>query len=176
MAMEVGYIRTNGRSLPLQRQFALAFDRQTGARPNPLLGAPGGYYVDSTQTLVYNGLQSSLRKRFSNNYSFDVNYTLGKGVATQGGDLAAYYLAASETRRTSGTRSSTADRRQRYPSPRQRVVHLRSARPAGRSRAPQRRSRRLADLRNSLDGVRQRFDDLPAVGHHGEPAGCGAGS
>ena len=32
MAFEVGYISTNGRSLPLQRQFALAFDRQTGAR------------------------------------------------------------------------------------------------------------------------------------------------
>jgi outer membrane receptor protein involved in Fe transport len=94
MAAEVGYIRTDGRSLPLQRQFALAFDRQTGARPNPLLGAPGGYYVDSNQTLIYNALQSSLRKRFSNNYSFDVNYTLGKGVATQGGDLAAYYLAS----------------------------------------------------------------------------------
>jgi hypothetical protein len=94
MAFEVGYISTNGRSLPLQRQFALAFDRQSGARPNPLLGAPGGYYVDSDQTLVYNGLQSSLRKRFSNNYSFEVNYTLGKGVATQGGDLAAYYLAS----------------------------------------------------------------------------------
>jgi outer membrane receptor protein involved in Fe transport len=94
MAVEMGYIRTNGRSLPLQRQFALAFDRQTGARPNPQLGAPGGYYVDSNQTLTYNGLQTSLRKRFANNYSFDVNYTLGKGVATQGGDLAAYYLAS----------------------------------------------------------------------------------
>jgi outer membrane receptor protein involved in Fe transport len=94
LAAEVGYIRTDGRSLPLQRQFALAFDRQTGARPNPLLGAPGGYYVDSSQTLIYNGLQTSLRKRFAQNYSFDVNYTLGKGVATQGGDLAAYYLAS----------------------------------------------------------------------------------
>jgi len=94
MALEVGYIRTDGRSMPLQRQFTLAFDRQTGARPNPLLGAPGGYYVDSNQTLIYNGLQTSVRKRFSGNYSFDVNYTLGKGVATQGGDLAAYYLAS----------------------------------------------------------------------------------
>jgi Carboxypeptidase regulatory-like domain/TonB dependent receptor-like, beta-barrel/TonB-dependent Receptor Plug Domain len=94
MAVEVGYVRTNGRSLPLQRQFTLAFDRQTGARPNPSLGAPGGYYVDSNQTLIYDGLQTSLRKRFSNRYSFDVNYTLGKGIATQGGDLAAYYLAS----------------------------------------------------------------------------------
>jgi Carboxypeptidase regulatory-like domain/TonB-dependent Receptor Plug Domain/TonB dependent receptor-like, beta-barrel len=94
MAAEIGYIRTDGRSLPLQRQFTLAIDRQTGARPNPSLGAPGGYYVDSNQTLIYDGLQTSLRKRFSNRYSFDVNYTLGKGIATQGGDLAAYYLAS----------------------------------------------------------------------------------
>jgi hypothetical protein len=33
-------------------------------------------------------------KRFSSRYSFDVNYTLGKSEATQGGDLAAYYQAA----------------------------------------------------------------------------------
>ena len=93
MALEVGYIRTDGRSFPLQRQFTQAVDRETGLRPNPALGAPGGYYVDSSQTMEYNGLQTSVRKRFSNRYSWDVNYTLGKGEATQGGDLAAYYLA-----------------------------------------------------------------------------------
>jgi hypothetical protein len=43
--------------------------------------------------MVYNGMQISLRKRFSSTYSFDVNYTLGKGVATQGGDLASYITA-----------------------------------------------------------------------------------
>ena len=75
--------------------------------PNPQLGAPGGYYVDSSQTMVYNGLQTSVRKRFSNHYSFDANYTFGKGTATQGGDLAAYSLATSTTRRISGTPSST---------------------------------------------------------------------
>lgn len=93
MAMEIGYIRTDGRSFPLQRQFTQAFDRETGLRPNPALGAPGGYYVDSSQTMEYNGLQTSLRKRFANRHSWELNYTLGKGVATQGGDLAAYYLA-----------------------------------------------------------------------------------
>ena len=93
MALEVGYNRVDGRSFPLQRQFTQAFDRVTGLRPNPSLGAPGGYYVDSSQTMEYNGLQTSVRKRFSDRYSWEVNYTLGKGVATQGGDLAAYYLA-----------------------------------------------------------------------------------
>ena len=96
MAAEVGYIRTDGKDFPLQRQFTQAFDRETGVRPNPALGAPGGYYVDSSQTMVYNGLQTSLRKRFSNRYSWDVNYTFAKSEATQGGDLSAYYIAAFE--------------------------------------------------------------------------------
>ena len=94
MAAEVGYIRTDGNDFPLQRQFTQAFDRETGVRPNPALGAPGGYYVDSSQTMVYNGLQTSLRKRFSNRYSWDVNYTLGKSESTQGGDLSAYYITS----------------------------------------------------------------------------------
>ena len=94
MAAEVSYLRTDGNDFPLQRQFTQAFDRQTGARPNPTIGAAGGYYVDSSQTMVYNGLQSSLRKRFSNRYSWEVNYTLGKSVGTQGGDLSAYYIAS----------------------------------------------------------------------------------
>jgi hypothetical protein len=96
LAAEVGYIRTDGNDFPLQRQFTQAFDRQTGLRPNPALGSPGGYYVDSSQTMVYNGLQTSLRKRFSDRYSWEVNYTLGKAVATQGGDLSAYYIASFE--------------------------------------------------------------------------------
>lgn len=93
MAAEVGYIRTDGDNFPLQRQFTQAFDRQTGLRPNPALGSPGGYYVDSSQTMVYNGLQTSVRKRFSNRYSWEVNYALGKGESTQGGDLAVYYIS-----------------------------------------------------------------------------------
>ncbi len=93
MSLEVGYIRTDGRDFPLQLQFAKAIDRVTGARPNPSLGAPGGYYVTDDQTMVYNGMQISMRKRFSSTYSFDVNYTFGKGVATQGGDLASYITA-----------------------------------------------------------------------------------
>ncbi len=96
MAAEVGYVRTDGNDFPLQRQFTQAFDRVTGVRPNPALGAPGGYYVDSSQTMVYNGLQTSLRKRFSNRHSWDLNYTYGKSESTQGGDLSAYYIAAFE--------------------------------------------------------------------------------
>jgi hypothetical protein len=95
LAAEVGYLRTDGRDFPLQRQFTQAFDRETGDRPNPALGAPGGYYVDSSQTMLYNGLQTTIRKRFKNSYSWEVNYTLGESEATQGGDLSAYYIASS---------------------------------------------------------------------------------
>jgi Carboxypeptidase regulatory-like domain/TonB-dependent Receptor Plug Domain/TonB dependent receptor len=94
MAAEVGYIRTDGNDFPLQRQFTQAFDRQTGARPTSAIGSPGGYYVDSSQAMVYNGLQTSLRRRFSDRYSWDVNYTLGKSESTQGGDLSVYYITS----------------------------------------------------------------------------------
>lgn len=88
---EVGYVRVDGRKFIQQRLFSLAIDRETGARPNPSLGAPGGYYVDNGQTSEYNALQTSVRKRFGNHFSFDVHYTLSKGTATQGGDVGAYY-------------------------------------------------------------------------------------
>lgn len=92
--VEVGYIRTDGRDFPLQRWFSQVFDRQTGARPAGWnLGNPGGYYVDSGQTMKYNGLQTSLRKRFSRGVQFDLHYTLSKGDSTQGGDIQAYYQA-----------------------------------------------------------------------------------
>jgi Carboxypeptidase regulatory-like domain/TonB dependent receptor/TonB-dependent Receptor Plug Domain len=94
MAAEISYIRTDGNDFPLQRQFTQAFDRATGLRPNPAIGAPGGYYVDSSQTMLYNGLQTSLRRRFSDRYSWDVNYTLGKSDSTQGGDLSVYYITS----------------------------------------------------------------------------------
>jgi hypothetical protein len=95
LAAEVGYLRTDGRDFPLQRQFTQAFNRETGVRPNPALGAPGGYYIDSGQTMLYNGLQTTVRKRFKDSYSWEANYTLGKSEATQGGDLSAYYIASS---------------------------------------------------------------------------------
>ncbi len=91
MAAEVSFIRTDGRNFTLHRQFTQAFDRETGVRPNPSLGAPGGYYVTSGQTMLYNGLQTSLQKRFSNRHSWEINYTLGKSESTQGGDISAYY-------------------------------------------------------------------------------------
>jgi hypothetical protein len=40
MMVSGGYVHTSGKHLPIVRNFALAFDRETGARPNPAVN-PG---------------------------------------------------------------------------------------------------------------------------------------
>src|SRR2546422_9313887 len=44
--------------------------------------------------MAYNGHQTSDRKRLCNSIQWEINYTLSKGTATQGGDIQAYYLAS----------------------------------------------------------------------------------
>lgn len=86
MMVSAGYVHTDGKHLPIVRNFALAFDRQTGARPNPAVN-PGGWYVTSSQTLRYNALESSFRYNGVRGFETSVHYTLGKGWAQQGGNL-----------------------------------------------------------------------------------------
>jgi hypothetical protein len=90
--VEANYIRTDGRNFPLHRPFTQAFDRATGVRPNPALGQISGYHVSSEQTMVYNALQTSLRRRFTNNLGFDIHYTLRKGWAEQGAGLSSNFV------------------------------------------------------------------------------------
>jgi hypothetical protein len=89
---EAGYLRTDGRNFPLSRPLAQAFDRQTGARPNPALGTPSGVYLTSEQTMVYNALQSSVRRRFSDDLGLAFHYTYSRGYAEQGGSLASNFV------------------------------------------------------------------------------------
>jgi hypothetical protein len=89
---EAGYLRTDGRNFPLSRPLVTAFDRQTGARPNPALGAPSGVYITSEQTMVYNALQSSIRRRFSDDLGLAFHYTYSRGFAEQGGSLASNFV------------------------------------------------------------------------------------
>jgi hypothetical protein len=89
---EVDYVRTDGRDFPLHRPLTNAFDRQTGVRPNPALGTLSGYYLASEQTMVYNALQTSIRRRYSQNLAFDLHYTLRKGWADQGGGLSSPFV------------------------------------------------------------------------------------
>jgi hypothetical protein len=89
---EAGYLRTDGRNFPLSRPLSSAFDRQTGARPNPALGTPSGVYITSEQTMVYNALQTSVRRRFSNDFGLAFHYTYSRGYAEQGGSLASNFV------------------------------------------------------------------------------------
>ena len=90
--VEAGYVRTDGRNFPLSRPLANAFDRQTGARPNPALGTPSGVYLTSEQTMVYNALQASVRRRFADDLGLGVHYTYSRGYAEQGGSLASNFV------------------------------------------------------------------------------------
>ena len=111
LMVETDFVRTDGRSFPLQRWLSQVIDRQTGAKPQGWnIGSPGGYYVDSNQTMEYNALQTSVRQRLSHDLQFDVHYTVSNGSATQGGDLQAYYLAGSTINYTQDFFNPEADR------------------------------------------------------------------
>jgi len=87
---EIGYVGTRGVKWPMHRRFNLP-DRLTGQRPNPLVIPGGPYFVDMGESAMNHSLQTSLRKRFSNNFSGDLHYTWGKTFAYQGGDVGVYY-------------------------------------------------------------------------------------
>jgi len=84
--VSAGYVHTDGKHLPIVRNFANAFDRATGARPNPAVN-PGGWYITSTQTLKYNAFEGNFRVNRFRGLETSVHYTLSKGWAQQGGNL-----------------------------------------------------------------------------------------
>ncbi len=87
---EIGYVGTRGVKWPMHRRFNLP-DRLTGIRPNPSIIPGGPYFVDMGESVMNHSLQTSLRKRFSHNFSGDLHYTWGKTFAYQGGDVGVYY-------------------------------------------------------------------------------------
>jgi len=88
LVFETGLVGTSGVKLPLSRFFNKV-DRDTGLRPNPNLGQPK--YLDNSSHSTYFGWQNTLKKRFSQNLSFDVNYTYSKVLSTGGGDTGTYF-------------------------------------------------------------------------------------
>jgi hypothetical protein len=88
IVLNTGFVGTRGVKLTLFRS-ANRVDRITGLRPNPNLSQP--VYTDNSQSMSYYAWQSSLKKRFSSNLSFDVNYTWSKGLGTAGGDFGAWF-------------------------------------------------------------------------------------
>jgi hypothetical protein len=89
LMIESNYVGNRGVKFLLHRWFNLP-DRSTGLRPNPNMGE--GYYIDNTQNTSYNSWQTSVRKRFSHNFSGSFHYTWGKALtAGGGGDIGSYY-------------------------------------------------------------------------------------
>jgi hypothetical protein len=91
---EIGYVGIRGVKFPLHRRFNLP-DRITGERPNPNL-IPGGFYGDNSENTTYNALQTSVRKRLSRHFSFDLHYTWGKTLAYGGADVGTEYHSDAE--------------------------------------------------------------------------------
>ena len=88
LVLETAYVGNRGLKFPLNRTYNLP-DRVTGVRLNPSIGQ--GYYLDNSQTSWYHSWQTSLRKRFSHNFTFALGYTWAKQLATDSGDIGAYY-------------------------------------------------------------------------------------
>jgi hypothetical protein len=86
LMFETAFVGNRGIKYRLRRQYN-EVDRLTGVRPNPELGA--GRYFDSSQNTVYASWQSSLRKRYSQNFSGAFHYTWGKALSAGGGDTGA---------------------------------------------------------------------------------------
>ena len=85
-SVSAGYVHTSGKNLPILLNFANAYDRVTGARPNPAI-TPGGWYVTSGQTMVYNAFEGNFNLRRARGLDLAVHYTLSKGWSEQGANL-----------------------------------------------------------------------------------------
>ncbi len=85
-SVSAGYVHTSGKNMPILLNFANAYDRVTGARPNPAI-TPGGWYVTSGQTMVYNAFEGNANLRRFRGLDLAVHYTLSKGWSQQGANL-----------------------------------------------------------------------------------------
>ncbi len=85
-SVSAGYVHTSGKNLPILLNFALAYDRVTGARPNPAIN-PGGWYVTSGQTMNYNAFEGNAKLSRFHGVDLALHYTLAAGWAQQGANL-----------------------------------------------------------------------------------------
>ena len=85
-SVSAGYVHTSGKNLPILLNFANAYDRETGARPNPAV-TPGGWYLTSGQTMQYNAFEGSFRVNRFHGLDLALHYTLSKGWSQQGANL-----------------------------------------------------------------------------------------
>ncbi len=83
MVFETGYMGTKGVKVSMTHNRNLP-DRNTNVRPYP--EALQFSYNDASDMSWYHGWQTSLRKRFSQDFSFDLNYAWSKAMAIALGD------------------------------------------------------------------------------------------
>lgn len=84
MTAEVSYVGNHGLKLLMNRQMNLV-DRVTGLRPRAGFGE--FRHFDTSESTHYHGLQTSIRKRFSQNLLVNVNYTWASNIGFMDGDL-----------------------------------------------------------------------------------------
>jgi outer membrane receptor protein involved in Fe transport len=87
MMFESAFVGTRGVKFLLTRWFN-QINRVTGLRPNQDLPFEG-YYYDMSQQTFYASWQSSVRKQFSKNLSWNLHHTWGKGLSYGGGNAGA---------------------------------------------------------------------------------------
>jgi outer membrane receptor protein involved in Fe transport len=85
-SVSAGYVHTNGENLPILLNFANAYDRVTGARPNPGFN-PGGWYITGGQTMKYNAFEGNARLNRFHGLDLAMHYTLSEGWSQQGANL-----------------------------------------------------------------------------------------
>ena len=84
IVLETSYVGTRGLKLNMVRDLNQV-NRITGVRPNPALGTYRSY--DGSDRSRYESWQTSVRKRLSNNFLFNVHHTWAKQLTFSDGDL-----------------------------------------------------------------------------------------
>ncbi len=84
LAFQTGYVGNKGLKITATHNFNLP-DRQTGLRPYPQ--SLQIQWRNQSDFSYYHAWQTSLRKRFSQGFSFNLHYTWGKSMAIHAGDF-----------------------------------------------------------------------------------------
>lgn len=84
LALETAYVGNHALKL-IFTKYINRVDRQTGLRP--FAGFGEFRHFDTSESIHYHGWQSSLRKRFSDNFLFNLHYTWSSNISYLAGDI-----------------------------------------------------------------------------------------
>jgi hypothetical protein len=86
IALDTAYVGSRGLNLIFNRDINQV-NRVTGIRPFAAAGFGQFRHFDTSDSTTYHAWQTSVQKRFSNNFLFNVNYTWSRTISFSGGDL-----------------------------------------------------------------------------------------